>query len=305
MDAAFYFEWESELIILIQSVLGPAGVSVMSLLTLFGEETVLIIILGYLYWGRNKELGERICISLLTATTVCPILKNIFLRLRPYFVVSEIKCLNPVAEGDIYDVRLQGYSFPSAHTASAASAYGTLAKKNRKRWTRIILDMLTAGVAISRFSLGVHYPTDVIAGAAIGLVSMILGGMISTSDRKLHYALLAALCSPGLLFCSTEDYFTCYGIMCGVLAGILYEREHTRFSSTDSILITAARILCGTAAFAAVVNVLKIPVALITGNASEKLLLFFRAVRYAAASFVTVGLCPYVFSHLDRVFSKN
>jgi hypothetical protein len=145
----------------------------------------------------------------------------------------------------------------------------------------------------------------VIAGAAIGLVSMTLGGMISTSDRKLHYALLAALCSPGLLLCTTEDYFTCYGIMCGVLSGILYERDHIRFSSTDSVLVTAARILCGTATFAAVVNILKIPVALIAGNANERLLLCCRSVRYAAASFVTVGLCPYVFSRLDRIFSKN
>ena len=306
MDAAFYFGWEAELIILIQSVLGPAGILAMSFMTLFGEETVLIILLGYLYWGRDKELGERLCVSLLTACTACPVIKNIFLRLRPYFVIDEIRCLDPAGNGDIYDVVLQGYSFPSAHTASAVAAYGTVAENSSNRIIRFVLTVLTAGVGVSRFSLGVHYPTDVIAGAVIGLIALAIGKLVSErADRGLTYCLLMLVCSPGLFICRTEDFFTCYGIMCGVLSGMLFERDHISFGSTDSILVTAARLLCGTAVFAFVVNILKIPVNLMAGSVNERALLWYRSFRYAAASFVTVGLCPYVFGHLDRIFRKT
>lgn len=306
MNASFYFGWEAELIILIQSVMGPFWISVMSIITLFGEETLLIILLGYLYWGREKKLGERVCITLLLTATVNPVLKNIFLRLRPYFVIDTVRCLNPVEKGDIYDVLIQGYSFPSGHTASAAATYGSLAVNSKKRGLKTALLMLIPGVGISRFSLGVHYPTDVIAGAALGLISILLVSRIS-SDRndKTFFITLIVLCAPGLMLCSTEDFFTCYGIMCGGLLGILYERSSVQFSCTDSILITVTRIFCGTAVFMSVVNLLKLPLILLDQTANERVVLCYRTVRYAAATFAAIGLFPHLFSYIDRIFEKD
>ena len=302
MDAAFYFGWEAEVILLIQSVLGPVGITVMSVISMFGEETLLIAVLGYLYWGREKELGEMVTVNLITTATVCPFLKNIFFRLRPYFVISGIKCLKPVEKGDIYDVLLQGYSFPSAHTASAAAAYGTLASESRKHTVRIFLYLLIAAVGISRFSLGVHYPTDVIAGAVLGSLTVILGKMVGIpTNRKAYYIILIMLWFPGLFFCTTEDFFTCYGLLCGVLTGILYERKHVDFRTTDSYLILTLRILFGTALFTAVANVMKIPFAYLDVAPDERLALIYRSVRYAAASFVTIGLYPHIFEKFDSV----
>ena len=70
MDTIFYFAWEAELILLIQSLMGPAGILLMSFFTMFGEETVITVILGFLYWGWNKELGERLAVNLFSVSTV-------------------------------------------------------------------------------------------------------------------------------------------------------------------------------------------------------------------------------------------
>ncbi len=70
-----------------------------------------------------------------------------------------------------------GWSFPSGHAMSATIAYSTVAylaaRLHRRRWAR----WLTMSVAMllilvicgSRVYLGVHYPSDVLAGIIIGL----------------------------------------------------------------------------------------------------------------------------------------
>jgi undecaprenyl-diphosphatase len=68
-------------------------------------------------------------------------------------------------------------SFPSGHAMSAAVVYTTVAylaaRLHKRRWARWLV-MMTAFVVIalisfSRLYLGVHYPSDVLAGIAIGL----------------------------------------------------------------------------------------------------------------------------------------
>jgi undecaprenyl-diphosphatase len=68
-------------------------------------------------------------------------------------------------------------SFPSGHAMSATIAYGTVAylaarlqRKRLARWiTLVIAGLLIALICASRLYLGVHYPSDVLAGVVMGL----------------------------------------------------------------------------------------------------------------------------------------
>jgi undecaprenyl-diphosphatase len=75
------------------------------------------------------------------------------------------------------EVHTVSSSFPSGHAMSAAIVYSTVAylaaRLLRRRWARFLVMSaafaLIALISISRLYLGVHYPSDVIAGVLIGL----------------------------------------------------------------------------------------------------------------------------------------
>ena len=84
-------------------------------------------------------------------------MKNLFARTRPYDVV-EVKLLVE---------KLHDFSFPSGHTLVSFEAATALWYYHRK-WGVAAL-VLAALIAYSRLYLFVHYPTDVLVGAMLGI----------------------------------------------------------------------------------------------------------------------------------------
>jgi membrane-associated phospholipid phosphatase len=119
---------------------------------------VAIALLIIRFW-RGAVLVVIARIGELASTTA---VKDLLARPRPTL-------LNPVDFA-------AGYSFPSGHAAGAAAVYGALVVlvlPRAIRWARALLlaagTSLICAVAASRVLLGVHYPSDVAAGAALGL----------------------------------------------------------------------------------------------------------------------------------------
>ncbi len=80
------------------------------------------------------------------------------------------------------------YSFPSGHAMTAMAVYGAIAAVlvelyPRLRWVTITLAaLLILAIGVSRIYLGVHWPTDVVAGFAAGIP--LLAGTIYLLHRR-------------------------------------------------------------------------------------------------------------------------
>lgn len=142
----------------------------------------IICALLMLIFPKTRKLGAAMGIALLIDGLLCNlILKPIVARPRPYEIRAAIELLIK-APSD--------YSFPSGHTGisfAGASAifFGRewLSKKLRISLcvTAAVLAFL---IALSRLYLYVHFPTDILGGMAVGILSGYIGFLLSRKFRK-------------------------------------------------------------------------------------------------------------------------
>ncbi|MFC6751577.1 phosphatase PAP2 family protein [Deinococcus aquaticus] len=122
--------------------------------------TPLFVLLPLLLWILNRRyLAVFAVVGLGLAEATQWLLKVAYGRPRPDLWPS--------------DVYVSGLSFPSGHATAAAALAAVLvvlAWRSRWRWLAVGAGVVYAALmGLSRVVLGVHYPTDVLAGALTGL----------------------------------------------------------------------------------------------------------------------------------------
>lgn len=152
---------------LVRYYANPALDQAMLVITDIGFGTGYIVIIGFtliiLAYKRRWSQISALAICLAGGGLLSFLLKNTFQRLRPdsFFLVTETS-----------------FSFPSGHALAAMCFYGMLAffiMRETPSWPlRLLIVTLTLilslAIGISRIYLGVHYPTDVVAGYAVGFM---------------------------------------------------------------------------------------------------------------------------------------
>jgi membrane-associated phospholipid phosphatase len=154
---------------------GAIGLDLIKIGGALGRETALIIIVPLaVYWLIRRHWRP---FMLLLAGTIggeilFELLSRLFNRPRPVFA-------NPLD-------KLTGPGFPSGHSQTAILLYGLLLylllPRLRSRWARlaavVVTVLIALAIGIARLLIGDHYPTDVLAGYAMGFL---WGGLVYTS----------------------------------------------------------------------------------------------------------------------------
>ncbi len=303
MGNTFFFGWEPALMVWLQSHLGRFGIGLATVFSMFGEEMAIILVLGFCYWSWKKELGKFIGRNACVAMVANPMIKNVFLRRRPYMDIDGVKCLKAVdPSADIMDVAAQGYSFPSGHSSGSVANYTSLAVFLKKKWAWAVGALIPLLVGVSRVCVGVHFPTDVLFGWALGLCTVLLVPFFQKKFQKrwVYYLVLLILALPGWFYCKTNDYYTSYGMMVGFFAGDLFEEKFVKFKNTQCWWKMILRVLGGGAVYFALNALLKLPFSSAFLHGGTTLAYLVRALRYAVILFVDVAIYPMVFDKLGR-----
>ena len=303
MGSTFFFTWEPALMVYLQSHLGSFGITLATIFSMFGEEMATILVLGFCYWGVNKELGKFIGRNACVAMVANPMIKNVFLRLRPYMVCPEVKCLKPVDPGaDLMNVAAQGYSFPSGHSSGSVATYTSIGAFLKKKWAVAIGVLIPLLVGTSRFCVGVHFPTAVLFGWALGLFVVLVVPFFQKKFEKrwVFYLVLLLLMLPGWFYCRTNDFFTSYGMTVGFFAGDLFEEKYVKFKNTKVWWKLILRVLGGGTIYFGLNTLLKLPFPSAFLSSGTTLAYLVRAVRYALILFVVVGIYPMVFDRIGK-----
>jgi undecaprenyl-diphosphatase len=153
--------------------IGPEWIELtMSDITSLGGATVTIIITiivaGFLILQKNYNALWLVLIATIGGALVALGLKELMGRERPPLI--------------FHLVYVDSLSFPSGHSMISAVVYLTqaflLARIQTQRSTRVYIItvalILTFLIGLSRVYLGVHYPTDVLAGWSIGFAWALL-----------------------------------------------------------------------------------------------------------------------------------
>jgi undecaprenyl-diphosphatase len=158
--------------------LGPAWVEFVARdVTSLGGTAVLVMLtcasVGYLLLSRRWGAALLVTVSILGGTLISSGLKSMFDRPRPDLVP--------------HGVEVTSASFPSGHAMLAMITYLTLGAvlaevQPKRRYKAYILAwalLLSVLVGLTRVYLGVHWPTDVLAGWCIGAAWALLCGVIA------------------------------------------------------------------------------------------------------------------------------
>lgn len=151
---------------------------VLRVATFLGSNWVLLPVLAgccVIFWWRRRSWRPAMDITVvhLSAMILYSMIKNALHRPRP------VAAQWLTAAG--------GWSFPSGHATQATAAWGILAVlawSHRPLRTKIAIGAGSAAiillVAFSRWYLGVHWLTDVLAGMTLGIAVLSLWGVVRT-----------------------------------------------------------------------------------------------------------------------------
>ena len=233
----------------IQSTAGSVMDKPMLFFTFLGEETFAILLLIAVYWCWDKRLGEYLLFSLYTAMSVNGLMKDLICRPRP-FLNEEFSDLRYVkVKSLLVDTEhlSSSWSFPSGHSQTAGSIYGSL-MNGRRAWAKIAGIVVILLVMVSRVYLGVHYPTDTIVGAVLGLLCAWVCGLLYRRFYQHRILLMGAavlLSGVMLLISPSGDSIKTLAMGVGAVAGMWLEDGLVEFRSTNGILGRVLRLVIG------------------------------------------------------------
>ena len=145
-----------------QSLFGPSMHWFWQAVTLFGDASLIMLLVCMIIWTQDSRSAVRIAMVVLISGIVVGLLKVGLQMPRPYYVYDVVQVWHASS----------GFGMPSGHAATAMSFFGMVLLRARQRWVVVACFCIILLVGLSRVYLGVHSATQVLAGWMIGMMAI-------------------------------------------------------------------------------------------------------------------------------------
>jgi len=203
-----------------------------AIFTFMGNETFYMIILPLIYWCYSKELGFRLLYIFGVSIYVNSLIKIKAAVSRPVGVQGIQSIFVESAEvGSHYPHD----SFPSGHAQGSTSLWGYLAFRLQNPYFWALAIFFIIMISFSRIYSGLHWPTDVIAGILIAIITLIIAVKVErlVTKQPSYIKWILAIIFPILLAAifPQDEGIKLSGFLFGAGIGYLLEGKFLNYKS--------------------------------------------------------------------------
>lgn len=153
-----WYSWGLAVIRWIQQIESPLLTGLMKGITFLGSEYAYLALIPFVYWCIDEQKGLRLGITFVLSAWLNGALKEWLHQPRPYELDPAVGL-----------AREDSFGIPSGHAQLTLTFWGIAGPWIHRRWGVILAVGLSLLVGFTRLYLGVHFPTDVVAGWLVGL----------------------------------------------------------------------------------------------------------------------------------------
>jgi membrane-associated phospholipid phosphatase len=235
-------QWELEIISVIQQISNPLLDNIFRVLSMLGDELFYLLILPILLWTIDRRFGARVAVLFLLSAYVNIMLKELFQQPRPFALDQTLG----ISTSD-------GFGLPSGHAQLAIVVWGSIACRVQQLPLKIACVGMILLIGVSRVYLGVHFPTDVIAGWLVGICCLILYTQLSPKIepwlKKVPLTLFTTVFSFLLIalfvLYPIHDTATVIGALLGMGIGLSLMHRYLSYGIEGTWVQHGARVLLG------------------------------------------------------------
>ncbi len=282
-------------------------------ITYFGSEIAFLVVALVVFWCADKRKGYYLLSVGFVGTILNQFMKLWFRVPRPWFLKPGF---TPV-EGAAADAG--GYSFPSGHTQNSVGTFGAIAYTVKDKLIRYGAVTLAVLVPFSRMYLGVHTPVDVLVGAAMAIVLVlvlkplvlnkdgkyfpyVIGGMLLLSAAYLLFTLLypfPADVQAENLYEGRKNAYTLLGCILGLIPAYYVDKKWIHFSTEAQWWVQILKVALGLSLVLAIKAGLSSPLASALGEFPGRCVRYFLMVVFAGV------VWPMTFSYWNALGKRR
>ena len=296
----------------LQEIRNPVCDTIFSFITMFGEETVFILVGLVFYWCISKKQGYYLLSIGLIGTVLNQFLKLVFRIPRPWVQDESFNIVESARE------QATGYSFPSGHTQTSVGIFGGIALWNKNKAVKIISVALCVLVPFSRLYLGVHTPLDVGVSVFLALVLVFVlyplfrKAVDETKTMRILFVVMTVLSAAFLAFVhvyvfpadvdaenlshGTETAYKMLGVILGLWLSFEIDNKYVNFKTDAKWWVQILKLIVGVLPILAIKSGLKIPLYSILGND-----LLADGIRYFLIAIFAGFIWPMTFKFWNRL----